>query len=329
MTSELAFIRALRAIATDPAARGLADDAAVLAVGGETLVLTLDTVVEGVHYLPGDAPADVAWKLVAVNVSDLSAKGASPVGCLYSHALGDDAWDRAFLAGLEAACSRYAIPLLGGDTVRMPQGAPRSFSLTALGAARRHCPVPSRTAARAGDRIWVSGTIGDAGLGLAAAQGLLEGNPAHLAALAARYRRPSPEPRLGMALAPLVNAMMDISDGLLVDAARMALASGTVIALSAEAVPLSAALRAVAGDTPEARMAAMTAGDDYELLFTAPPEHTARIREAASALGRDVTAIGSVTKGESEAGSESERRGLTLLHRGAPLPLPERLGYEH
>ncbi|MFC0203014.1 thiamine-phosphate kinase [Novosphingobium soli] len=319
MTGEHAFIRALRAIACDPAARGLADDAAVLVLGGETLVLTLDTVVEGVHYLPGDPPADVAWKLVAVNVSDLCAKAATPVGCLYSHALGEAEWDAAFLAGLDAACRHFAIPLLGGDTVRMPAAAPRSFSLTALGTGPRDAPVPCRTAARGGDRLWVSGTIGDAGLGLAAARDRRAGEPAALARLVARYRRPCPDPRLGAALAPLVHAMMDVSDGLLVDAARMAEASGAALRIALDAVPLSAALVAVAGDTRQARLAATTAGDDYELLFTAPAEHTARIRETASALDRPLTPIGVVETGH----------GLSLTHDGEDIPLPRRLGYEH
>lgn len=320
MTGERAFIHALRAIATDPAARRLADDAAVLRLGGEALVLTMDTVVEGVHYLPGDPPQDVAWKLVAVNVSDLSAKGATPLGCLYSHALGDEAWDTAFLAGLEEACRRFAIPLLGGDTVRMPQGAPRSFSLTALGTGHPDCPVPSRTAARIGDHVWVSGTIGDAGLGLRAAAGELAAcKPDAIAALTARYRRPDPEPGLGTALAPLVHAMMDISDGLLVDAARMAEASGVGMVVEAGAVPLSAALVAVAGDTPEARIAAMTAGDDYELLFTAPPAHDDQISEIAGRLGRKVTMIGTVEAGDA----------LSLTQDGRPRPLPDRLGYQH
>jgi len=319
MAGEFALIHALRAIATDPAARALADDAAVLAIGGEALVLTLDTVVEGVHYLAGDPAADVAWKLVAVNVSDLSAKGAAPLGCLYSHALGEDAWDAAFLAGLDEACRHFALPLLGGDTVRMPPGAPRSFSLTALGTGPRGCAVPSRTAARPGDEVWVSGTIGDAGLGLAAAEGKLEGAPEHVAAVLARYRRPMPRPALGIALAPLVHAMMDVSDGLLVDAARIAEASGTALTVHADAVPLSPALRALAGDTAAARIAAMTAGDDYELLFTAPPANAAGIREAAGALGCDVTVIGTVGEGA----------GLALLHEGCALPLPGRLGYQH
>ncbi|MYL96927.1 thiamine-phosphate kinase [Novosphingobium sp. FGD1] len=319
MPGEPAFIQALRAIATTPAARALADDAAVLQVGGETLVLTLDTVVESVHYLPADPAADVAWKLVAVNVSDLSAKGATPLGCLYSHALGEDAWDKSFLLGLEEACGHFAIPLLGGDTVRMPDGAPRSFSLTAIGTAGKAAPVPCRSAARAGDEVWVSGTIGDAGLGLAVAAGKLPAAAGPAAALLSAYRRPSPEPRLGAALAPLVHAMMDVSDGLLVDAARIADASGVSIAIEADAVPLSPALISVAGKGLDSRMQAMTAGDDYELLFTAPAGQAAGIREAAEAVGHHVTRCGMVSQGS----------GLSLTHDGRPLPLPGRLGYQH
>lgn len=279
----------------------------------------MDTIVEGVHYLPDDPPADTAWKLVAVNVSDLSAKGATPVGCLYSHALGDTTWDTAFLSGLDEACRHFAIPLLGGDTVRMPPRAPRSFSLTALGTGAKGAPVPSRTAAQPGDLVWVSGTIGDAGLGLKAARSELHGDAGDLACLVARYRRPAPEPRLGIVLAPLVHAMMDISDGLLIDAARMADASEAAITLDLESVPLSPAFVAVAGEALEARLGAMAAGDDYELLFTAPVSHTDRIGETASALGLKVTSIGTVTSGN----------GLSLLHDGQPLPLPARLGYHH
>lgn len=323
MTSEFALIQALRAIATAPGARGLADDAAVLEIGGEALVLTLDTLVEGVHYLPDDPPDDVAWKLVAVNVSDLAAKGAVPLGCLYSHALGEDAWDRAFLAGLDEACGHFAIPLLGGDTVRMPAGAPRSFSLTALGRGPKGCPVPSRTAAKAGDRVWVSGMIGDAGLGLDVLAGRLAPSSEHAAYLAARYRRPLPEPKLGQALAPLVHAMMDVSDGLLVDAARLAQASHLALALALEAVPLSPAFRATAGETREALLAAATAGDDYCLLFTAPPEHATRICETAAMLGCSVHAVGQV------AGQVAGGSGLSLTYHGLEIALPARLGYQH
>lgn len=316
MTTEFALIEALRGIATSPAARGLMDDAAVIAIGGEQLVLTMDTLVEGVHYLPGDPPASIAWKLVAVNASDLSAKGAEPVGCLYSHALGEDDWDQAFLDGLAQACAQFRMPLLGGDTVRMPAGAARSFSLAAIG--RTTGPVPSRGGARPGDRLWVSGTIGDSGLGLA----VLNGREADAAAaewLAGRYRRPAPDTPLGPALSPWVSAMMDVSDGLLIDAQRMAEASGVAIGIGIDCVPLSAPYIATAGDDLDTRLAAMASGDDYCLLFAAPPGHTARIRETAAALGCRASVIGAVQEGS----------GLSLLHQERPVALPERLGYRH
>jgi len=319
MTHEFAFIDALRAIAVSPAARGLADDAAVLELGGEKLVLTMDTLVEGVHFLPDDPAEDVAWKLVAVNASDLAAKGAEPLGCLKSHALGDDEWDRAFLAGMELACRHFHLPLLGGDTVRMPQGSARSFSLTALGRGPEDCPVPSRSGAQNGDLVWVSGTLGDSGLGLELLTSGSKVQTPQAAWLADRYRRPMPEPALGVALAPLTTAMMDVSDGLLVDARRMAEASSVSIVIDAEDVPLSRAFVATLGDDLDKRISAMTAGDDYVLLFTAPPVNSAYVRAAAKALGTGVHAIGTVTDGS----------GITLEWNGAPVPLPERLGYQH
>lgn len=318
MSSELALIEALRAIATSPGARGLNDDAAVLDFGGEKLVLTLDTIVETVHFLPDDPAEDVAWKLMAVNASDLSAKGAQPLGCLYSHALGSEAWDRAFLDGLAQASAHFAMPLLGGDTVRMPPGAPRSFSLTALGSVGRRASAPSRSTAAPGDRIWVSGCIGNSGLGLS----ILTGRPAqepHAAWLTSRYRRPQPETALGPALARHVSAMMDVSDGLMIDARRMADASGVAIVLHPEAVPLSDAFVAVAGEDLDARLEAMNAGDDYCLLFTASPADTATIREIAAAEGCPVSAVGTVSAGE----------GLSLVYNGQAIPLPARLGYQH
>jgi thiamine-monophosphate kinase len=315
VTAELSFIAALRAVATDPAARALADDAAVVAIGGEQLVLTLDTLVETVHFLPADPPADIAWKLVAVNVSDLAAKGARPLGCLYSHALGEDAWDAAFLAGLDEACRHFALPLLGGDTVRMPAGASRSFSLTALGTVPIDRSVPSRSGAKAGDTVWLSGPVGDAGLGLRALQGSLEGVADAVEAVVAAYRRPRPDPVLGRTLAPLVSAMMDVSDGVLIDARRMAEASGVEFRIDLGALPLSPAHRALAGDDLAARLAAATAGDDYCLLFTAPMAIKTQVR----ALGRHLTAVGSVHEGG----------GTSLVHEGSPVPLPALLGYQH
>lgn len=318
MTTEFALIEALRAIATSGGARGLADDAAVIEVGGQALVLTLDTLVEDVHFLPDDPPGSIAWKLVAVNASDLSAKGAEPLACLYSHALGEDEWDRTFLDGLAKACTHFRLPLLGGDTVRMPQGAPRSFSLTAVGHADNVGAVPSRSGAMPGDDLWVTGTIGDAGLGLA----VLTGRKADAAAsewLVSRYRCPTPETRLGPALAPWVSAMMDISDGLLIDAQRMAQASGMGMRIGLDQVPLSPAFCSVAGGDVDAVLAASTAGDDYGLLFAAAPHNAERIRETAAALGCEVNIVGTV----------AAERGLSLSCNGRPVALPTRLGYRH
>ena len=149
------FLALLRPLATHPAARGLLDDAAVLG----DLVFTHDMLVEGVHFLSGDPPGDVAWKLLAVNLSDLAAKGAVPVGVLLGYPLSDEQWDRAFVAGLGEALKHFDVPLLGGDTVR----GPRVLSLTAIG---RSAIAPSRSAALAGDALYITGVIGLAGLGL-------------------------------------------------------------------------------------------------------------------------------------------------------------------
>lgn len=296
--TEAEFLAALRALPLHPGAGGLRDDAARLG----NLVLTTDTIVEGVHFLPADPPGDVAWKLLAVNLSDLAAKGAVPVGALLNYPLGADDWDRAFLVGLSAALARFDCPLLGGDTVSLPAGAPRVLTLTAIGEAS-HAPV--RSGGRAGDLLYVCGTIGDAGAGLAIARGA-----AGPAALLAAYRRPIPLLAEGRALAPIVHAMMDVSDGLLIDAARLAAASGLAATIDLARVPLSPAYVAFAGDDRAARIAAATAGDDYALLFAAAP---------TTPLPVPACTIGQLTPGA----------GLALTYAGAPVPLPEKLGFEH
>ena len=301
----------MAAIASDPGARGLADDTAVLSVGGRSLVLTKDLLVEGVHYLPGDPPQDVAWKLVAVNLSDLAAKGAKPVAALLGYTLGDPAWDGAFAKGLRIALDAFACPLLGGDTVSSP--GPRTLSLTAIG--ETDGPVPARTGAGPGDDLWVSGTIGDAGAGLAILTGELTGPDA----LIRRYRAPRPRLEAGQALAPIVTAMMDVSDGLLIDTSRLARASGVALALALDTVPLSEAWLATLGDDRAARLRAATAGDDYELLFTAPAAARHRIVASGETLGLPLTRIGRCTPGE----------GLSLTDADGPVPLPGRLGWEH
>jgi thiamine-monophosphate kinase len=310
----LDLIRALRALAASPAARGFLDDAAILSISGTTLVLTHDMLVEGVHYLPADPPGDVAWKLLAVNLSDLAAKGARPVGVLLGYSLGEEEWDRAFVAGLGTALAAFDVALLGGDTVAVPAGSARVLGMTAIGEAAG--AVPSRGGAQAGDQLWVSGAIGDAGAGLRALKGELAG--AH-EALVERYRLPRPRLEAGAALAPMVSAMMDVSDGLLIDAARIAAASGVALAIELDAVPLSEAWLACVGNSREARLAAATAGDDYELLFAAPPACAAGILALADRLGLPLSRIGAAEPGE----------GLRLTDRGEALPLPPRLGWEH
>ena len=309
--SEADFIARLRSIATDPAARGLADDAAVLG----DLVLTHDMIVEGVHFLPDERPQDVAWKLVAVNLSDLAAKGAAPLGVLVGYSLtGDELWDAAFVRGLGEVLRRYEVPLLGGDTVGIPAGAPRTFGLTAIGKAPA-TGAPARSGTKPGDQIWVTGTIGNAGLGLTMRLGQVDPNETCLAA----YCRPEPQLAFGQAVAPHVHAMMDVSDGLLIDAQRMAEASACQLGIMLESVPLSAALLAVRPDVLDTRLAAASAGDDYQLLFAADASAGPAIREIAAGLNVAVTPLGHAGVGE----------GIMLTHRAQRIALPERLGFMH
>jgi thiamine-monophosphate kinase len=282
------------------------DDAAVLETGGSAIVLTHDMIVEGVHYLPDDPPADVAWKLVAVNLSDLAAKGARPMGVLLGFTLGEAAWDKAFADGLGLVLRAFGISLLGGDTVSAPA---RVLGLTAIGQAAR--VPPNRSGAGPGDQLWVSGTIGDAGAGLRA---LREGADAPY--LVERYRTPRPRLEAGERLVPLVKAMMDVSDGLLIDARRMAEASGCRATIDLETVPLSEAYLRYRGET---RLEAATAGDDYELLFAAAHDAAPAILSLSDEIGLSLTRIGAFAAGT----------GLALTEDGAPVPLPERLGFEH
>jgi thiamine-monophosphate kinase len=305
MSGEADFLRLLRAMVADPAARGLMDDVALLPTAGEQLVLTADTLVEGIHFRTDDPPETVGWKLAAVNLSDLAAKGAVPRGCLLSFALRDaPGWDAAFLEGLGAALAAFAMPLLGGDTVALPHGAPRVLGLTAIGAVPAGTAVPERAGAQPGDALYLTGPVGDAGAGLA----LLSTGQQGPAELIAAYRRPQPHLREGQALAPRAHAMMDVSDGLLLDAARMGRASGCAIHI--EEVPLSLAYRSLRGVSVESRLAAATAGDDYVLLAALP---------ADAPVPTGLVRVGSCLEGE----------GLSLRLDGADVPLPARLGYEH
>lgn len=321
MSRESAFIDHLRGLATSPAARALMDDAAVLERPGGALVLTHDMLVEGVHFLSHDPAGDVAWKLLAVNFSDLAAKGAAPLGVLIGYGMSGEAeWDAGFARGLGQALRHFGnVPLLGGDTVSMPPGGPRTLGLTAIGAAPA-CGAPDRRGARAGDVLFVTGTLGDAGLGLALLQRREQAAEGARQMLVNAYRRPEPPIVLGPDLAPLMSASADISDGLLIDAGRIARASTLTLHIDLGRVPLSAAYRETRGEDTESRLSAATSGDDYQLLFTAPPERELEARAIAARHGIMLTEIGRCEAGEGE---------VRLEHEGVPLPLPVRLGYEH
>jgi thiamine-monophosphate kinase len=302
-------IERLRRIATTPEARGLRDDVALL----EGLVVTHDSLAEGVHFLSHDPPASVGWKLVAVNLSDLAAKGAVPAGALLSLTIsGSGQWEEDFLTGVEAACESYGLPLIGGDTIALPVGAPRVLGLTAIG--RAGARVPDRAGGKPGDALWLIGTVGDAAAGLA--QLLADKNST--GPLVDIFRRPVPQLEAGHVLAPHAHAMMDVSDGLLLDARRLAEASHCAIEIDIDTLPLSSAFVAEQGQDRAARLFAATGGDDYALLAALPPE----IDPATLSLPNKtrISRIGSLTTGGVS---------LSLASGGEPVELPERLGFEH
>ena len=306
---ESAAIDRLRRIATSDAALSLRDDVALL----DGLVLTHDSIAEEVHFLSSDPAASVGWKLVAVNLSDLAGKGATPVAGLLSLCLsGDDEWDMGFLDGVEAACESYGLPLVGGDTIALPPGAAKVFGLTAIG--RAADKVPLRSGGREGDALWLVGTIGDAALGL----GLLHDDAEATGPLVDVYRRPVPQLAAGQALAPHAHAMMDVSDGLLLDALRLAEASGLRARIELDALPLSKAFIAERGAGRAARLFAATGGDDYALLAALPPGIDPLRLPLPS--GTTIACIGTLA---------AEGQVLSLFSGGNPVAVPRSLGFEH
>ncbi|HEX5258388.1 MAG TPA: thiamine-phosphate kinase [Sphingomicrobium sp.] len=303
------IIERLRRIATSPAARGLLDDVAVL----DGFAITHDSIAEGVHFLPSDPPASVGWKLVAVNLSDLAGKGATPAGALLSLTIaGDGRWESEFLTGVEHACESYGLALIGGDTIALPEGSPRVLGLTVLGCAGAH--VPDRAGGDAGDALWLVGTVGDAAAGLAQ----LQADPNATGPLVDIYHRPVPQLGVGQIIAPHAHAMMDVSDGLLLDALRMAEASGCGASIELERLLLSSAFVAERGSSLDAHLFASTGGDDYALLAALPPELDAATLSLPR--GTRIARIGELSAGEPT---------ISLSWRGEPVELPERLGFEH
>ena len=318
---EFELIRELFAplAADEPGALGLLDDAALIAPRpGFELVTALDTIVEGVHFLPADPPFDVARKLMRVNLSDLAAMGARPRAYLLGLAVPDALdfdWLRDFARGLAADQERFAIALAGGDTTATT--GPPCLSLTAIGEVEPGRAL-LRSNAAPGEHVYVSGTIGDAALGLRLLQGADLGlaGDARDAAIA-RYRVPEPRLRLGMAVP--ASAAVDVSDGLVADLGHICAASGLGARIEAGRVPVSGPAREALDLGAVGIADVLTGGDDYELVFTAPADRGNAVREAAARAGVPVTRIGTMTEGE----------GVSVLDEdGAPMEIG-RTGYAH
>lgn len=308
--------RLLRPLAQGfPGALGLRDDAALVDVPpGRQLVVAKDALVAGVHFLPDDPAELVAGKLLRVNLSDLAAMGSEPLAYLTVIARPpdlSDAWLEAFARGLARDQAAFGLHLIGGDTVSTP--GPLLLSLTILGLVP-HGRALRRDGARPGDLVCVSGTLGDAAMGLRILRGLAA--PEELALpLIERYRTPRPRLALGQALRDVASAAIDVSDGLLADLGHVLEASAVGAEILASAVPISAAARAL----PGARVSALTGGDDYELLFTVPADRRAELAQLADRLELPVTVIGRI---RAEPGLD------TIDEAGRPMVL-ERRGWRH
>ena len=321
LVGEFERIRRFFAPLAGPGGLGLLDDAAIVDCReGPRLVVTADAIVAGVHYLPDDPPDLVARKLLRVNLSDLAAMGARPLYYLLTTALpaalGSD-WLAEFTRGLAEDQRRFGIDLLGGDSVATT--GPAVLSLTAIGEVAAGMEV-RRNDARAGDLVWVSGTIGDAFLGLALLGGAYpQLAPEYRAGLIARFQMPDPRLGLGCRLAGIAHAMIDISDGLIADLGHICETSRVGAVAELASLPLSPAARIIVDREPGVRTKLATGGDDYELLFTAPAGSTKAIDDLSSVLGLPITRIGRIEPGE----------GVRLVDaEGRTIPVGES-GYRH
>jgi thiamine-monophosphate kinase len=295
--------RFFKPLARTPGAYGLTDDVAVFRPPrGHDLVLTTDAIVGGVHFFPDDPADTVARKALRVNLSDLAAKGAIPAGFLLTLALPKavgERWLKLFARGLSADAKRFGCPLLGGDTVRTP--GPTTVSITAFG------KVPSklmvrRAGAKPGDHVFVSGTIGDAALGLKLrndpdAARRLKLDRKMRDHLADRYLLPQPRNALANAVRKYASAAMDVSDGLAGDLAKLCRVSGVGGEVDVVRIPLSPAARAAVASDPSLITTALSGGDDYEILATVPPGKAGKFRAAARAARVPVTEIGRIERG--------------------------------
>ncbi len=318
---EFERIRRFFAPLAGPGGLGLLDDAALVdCPAGHRLVVTADAIVAGVHFLPEDPPDLVARKLLRVNLSDLAAMGARPLHYLLTTALpaslGAD-WVARFAAGLEADQRRFGVDLLGGDSVST--AGPAVLSLTAIGEVAAGREV-RRSGAHPGDRIWVSGTIGDAFLGLGVLRGAYRQLlPEHRAALIGRFQIPEPRVELGPLLCRIAHAMIDVSDGLLADLGHICETSRAAAIVELDRLPLSAAAQAIVAAEPDVRARLAAGGDDYELLFTAPAEAAPAVAALSARSGLPITMIGRIEAGE----------GVRLVDAAGQTVPVEAAGYRH
>jgi thiamine-monophosphate kinase len=303
-----------------PGAYGLTDDAATIAPqAGEELIVTADLLTAGVHFRTDDPPDLIARKALRVNLSDLAAKGACPLGYFLSLALPGPlnlAWLESFAGGFEQDQNEFGIALFGGDTTATD--GPLTIAITAFGS----LPVGTmirRNGARPADVIFVSGTIGDAGAGLAILNGEASNTTDKTQMLVRRYHLPTPRTALGLALRGVAHASLDVSDGLLADLGHIAHSSRARILVDADRIPLSAAFQSISGRSQEAVVRAATAGDDYEIAFAAPASERQAIARIVDETNTPVTEIGRVVEGS----------GIALLDSsGKEIPVSRR-GYEH
>jgi thiamine-monophosphate kinase len=293
--------RYFKPLATDPGAFSLDDDAAVLKTRGEDIVITTDAIVEGVHFLPDDPPDTISRKALRVNLSDLAAKGATPAGFVLTLALRgvNESWLAAFARGIGEDAKSFACPLLGGDTVSTP--GPLTISITAFGRVAEG-KIVHRSGAKPGDRVMVTGTIGDAALGLAVLKGgtvagALAGDVTGKERLIGRYRVPQPRNALALAVRDHASAAMDVSDGLAGDLTKLCATSGVSATIDAPLVPTSAEAAALLGRGVVSLETLISGGDDYEILCTVPEARSAAFAAEAKRAGVALTEIGTVVAG--------------------------------
>lgn len=313
--------RYFKPLATDPGALGLSDDAAFIAPPpGCDIVLKTDAIVGGVHFFPDDPPGQLARKALRVNLSDLAAKGAKPLGYLLSLILSNDiseSWLGSFAAGLQADAETYGCPLFGGDTDRTP--GPLTISIAMFGAVPTGTMV-RRAGARPGDRVMVTGTIGDAALGVQLRRGAawkisLEAREY----LLSRYLVPQPRNDLAEALRAHASAAMDVSDGLAGDLTKLCGVSGVAATVKVGKVPLSEAAHGAVAAEPSLVETVLTGGDDYEILCTVAPGKVDSFRAAAVAANVPLTEIGTISEGAGARFLDAENKPLML----------SRLSYSH